>query len=94
MENRATEQVAAAIELTTSTTERSIQSICPLTRKGGVPEGLFQPIHILVILVIAVLVFGPKKLPELGKGLGEVISGFRKALREGAESTEDTAQKK
>jgi sec-independent protein translocase protein TatA len=40
-------------------------------------EGLFQPLHLLVILAIALLVFGPKKLPELGKGLGEMIRGFK-----------------
>jgi sec-independent protein translocase protein TatA len=34
-------------------------------------EGLFQPMHLLVICGIALLVFGPKKLPELGKGIGE-----------------------
>jgi sec-independent protein translocase protein TatA len=44
-------------------------------------EGLFQPMHLLVILVIAMLVFGPKKLPELGKGLGDGLRGFRDALR-------------
>ncbi len=43
-------------------------------------EGLFQPMHLLVILGIAVLVFGPKKLPELGKGLGQSIRGFKEAL--------------
>ncbi len=36
--------------------------------------------HLLVILAIALLVFGPKKLPELGKGLGESIRGFKDAL--------------
>ncbi len=46
-------------------------------------EGLFQPMHLLVILGIALLVFGPKKLPELGKGLGEGICGFKSAIREG-----------
>lgn len=45
-------------------------------------EGLLQPMHLLVILGIALLVFGPKKLPELGKGLGEAIRGFKKALHE------------
>jgi sec-independent protein translocase protein TatA len=45
-------------------------------------EGLFQPMHLLVILGIALLVFGPKKLPELGKGLGQGISGFKSALRD------------
>jgi len=45
-------------------------------------EGLFQPMHLLVILGIALLVFGPKKLPELGKGLGDGIRGFRLAIKE------------
>jgi sec-independent protein translocase protein TatA len=34
-------------------------------------EGLFQPMHLIVIAGIALLIFGPKKLPELGKGLGQ-----------------------
>jgi len=45
-------------------------------------EGLLQPMHLLVILIIAMFAFGPKKLPELGKGLGEGIRGFKKALNE------------
>ena len=45
-------------------------------------EGLFQPAHLIVILVIAVFVFGPKRLPELGKSLGQGIRGFRDALQE------------
>ncbi len=59
-------------------------------------EGLFQPMHLLIIFFIALLVFGPKKLPELGKGLGE---GFR-ALKEGMKdqpaqaSTDANATKK
>jgi sec-independent protein translocase protein TatA len=44
-------------------------------------EGLFQPMHLLVILGIALLVFGPKKLPELGKGIGEGIRGFKSAIK-------------
>jgi sec-independent protein translocase protein TatA len=52
-------------------------------------EGLFQPMHLLVILGIAVLVFGPKKLPELGKGLGEGIRGFKSALRQGEDDLDD-----
>ena len=38
--------------------------------------------HLLVILGIAILVFGPKKLPELGKGLGEGIRGFKSAIQQ------------
>ncbi len=40
-------------------------------------EGLFQPMHLLVILIIAMLVFGPRRIPELGKALGEGIKGFK-----------------
>jgi sec-independent protein translocase protein TatA len=44
-------------------------------------EGLFQPTHLLIIAGIALLIFGPKKLPELGKGLGESIRGFKAAMQ-------------
>jgi sec-independent protein translocase protein TatA len=44
-------------------------------------EGLFQPMHLLMIFGIALLVFGPKKLPELGKGIGEGIRGFKSAMK-------------
>jgi sec-independent protein translocase protein TatA len=50
-------------------------------------EGLFQPTHLLVIVGIALLIFGPKKLPELGKGLGEGIRGFKAAMKETVEET-------
>ena len=43
-------------------------------------EGLFQPMHLMIICGIALLVFGPKKLPELGKGLGESIRSFKSAM--------------
>jgi sec-independent protein translocase protein TatA len=54
-------------------------------------EGLFQPMHLLVLLGIALLVFGPKKLPELGKGLGEGIRIFKSAIKgdEGESSVGD-----
>lgn len=45
-------------------------------------EGLFQPMHLAVILIIALLVFGPKKLPELGRGLGDGIRAFKKGLND------------
>lgn len=40
---------------------------------------LLSPMHLLIIFFVALLIFGPKKLPELGKGIGE---GFR-SLKEG-----------
>ena len=48
-------------------------------------EGLFQPMHLLVIFGIALLVFGPKTLPELCKGVGEGIRGFKAAMKPRAE---------
>lgn len=43
-------------------------------------EGLFQPMHMIILFGIALLVLGPKKLPELGKGLGESIRGFKSVM--------------
>ena len=54
-------------------------------------EGLFQPLHLIVIFLIALLVFGQKKLPDLGKGLGEAIRGFKKAL-DGDELNDEQSQ--
>jgi sec-independent protein translocase protein TatA len=53
-------------------------------------EGILQPMHLLVILVVGVLLFGPKKLPELGKGLGEGIRGFKEAIRNATDATDVT----
>ena len=41
---------------------------------------LFQPTHLLLVAIVAMIFFGPKRLPELGKGLGEGIRGFRDSL--------------
>jgi sec-independent protein translocase protein TatA len=53
-------------------------------------EGLFQPMHLLVVFGIALLVFGPKKLPELGKGIGDGIRGFRSAMKEPENASQKT----
>jgi sec-independent protein translocase protein TatA len=45
-------------------------------------EGLFQPTHLMIILVIALVVLGPKRLPEAGRGLGEAIRGFRSSFED------------
>jgi sec-independent protein translocase protein TatA len=57
-------------------------------------EGLFQPMHLLVIMVLALLVFGPKKLPELGKGLGDGIKSFKDSFREKEHSARNTEEGK
>jgi sec-independent protein translocase protein TatA len=45
-------------------------------------EGLLTPTHLLLILLIALVLFGPKKLPELGKGLGEGIRSFKDSMKD------------
>ena len=45
-------------------------------------EGLFQPMPLLIIFAIALLVFGPRKLPELGKGLGEGIRALKNGMKD------------
>ena len=45
-------------------------------------EGLFQPLHLIIIAAIALIIFGPKRLPELGKGMGQAIRGFKESMRE------------
>ena len=47
---------------------------------------LFQPMHLMIILAVGVLLFGPKKIPELGKGLGEGIRGFKDAIKSATET--------
>lgn len=66
-------------------------------------DNLFTPTHLIIILVIALLIFGPRKLPELGKGLGEGLKGFKDGIKgtsnepakqENATKTEATPQTK
>jgi sec-independent protein translocase protein TatA len=45
-------------------------------------EGLVQPTHLLVIFFVGLLLFGPRKLPELGKGLGEGIRALKDAMKD------------
>ncbi len=64
-------------------------------------EGLVQPLHLLVVLAVVLVVFGPGRLPALGESLGKSIRDFRKAMdeasaddraRERAKSTDTPAQ--
>ena len=48
-------------------------------------EGLFQPMHLLVILAVAIFVLGPKKLPELGKSLAQGIRSFQDGVKSATE---------
>lgn len=42
--------------------------------------GAFQPMHLVIVGIIALLVFGPKKLPELARGVGEAMKEFKKTM--------------
>ena len=56
-------------------------------------EGLFQPTHLLVILIIALLILGPGKLPELGSSLGKAIKDFKRAMSEPETKSDEAAKK-
>ena len=45
------------------------------------PFGL-QPLHIIIILVVALLIFGPKRLPEIGRYIGKMVTEFRAGTQE------------
>jgi len=57
-------------------------------------EGLFQPLHMIIILAIALIIFGPGKLPELGKGLGKGIREFKKAMSDATKEIDVTPEVK
>ncbi len=52
---------------------------------------LFQPTHLLVIGLIVFVLFGAKRLPELGKGLGEGLKGFKDGIKSASEPTAPAA---
>jgi len=56
-------------------------------------RGLLQPTHLFFILLIVLVIFGPGKLPDLGKGLGKGIREFKDALS-GTSSDKDDGGKK
>ncbi|MBX6754298.1 MAG: twin-arginine translocase TatA/TatE family subunit [Thermorudis peleae] len=47
-------------------------------------EGLLQPAHLILILIIVLILFGPGKLPEIGSAIGRSIREFRHSVREEA----------
>ena len=53
---------------------------------------LFQPTHLLIIAIILLVLFGAKRLPELGKGLGEGLKGFKEGLKGVTDTPQTTAQ--
>ncbi len=57
-------------------------------------EGLFQPVHLILILLIVLIIFGPGKLPELGEGLGKSIKAFKKAMKDEKNETPPSIEHK
>ena len=59
-------------------------------------EGLFRPMHLLIILVIVLVIFGAGKLPEIGEGLGKSIRSFKKAIsgEDDSKSNEEKDERK
>lgn len=55
--------------------------------------GEFSLTHWLVIAVIGIVFFGPKRLPQLGQSLGESIRGFKKALNDHHDTQDQQAMK-
>jgi sec-independent protein translocase protein TatA len=56
------------------------------------PFGL-QPIHLVFIFVVALLIFGPKRLPEIGRGVGKAINEFRRGAAEMTDGLRDEISK-
>ena len=55
-------------------------------------EGLFQPTHLIIIFAIALLIFGPRKLPELGKGLGEGIRALKEGMKDNSQASTEQSK--
>ncbi|PKN52931.1 MAG: hypothetical protein CVU55_06845 [Deltaproteobacteria bacterium HGW-Deltaproteobacteria-13] len=56
-------------------------------------EGLFQPMHLLIILGIVLIIFGPGKLPQLGSSIGKAIKGFKQEMNEPDKKPEEDAKR-
>jgi len=53
---------------------------------------LLQPWHLILLAIVAFVLFGAKRLPELGKGLGEGLKGFREGIKGVADPAPPTTQ--
>ncbi len=56
-------------------------------------EGIFQPTHLLVILIIVLLVFGPGKIAEIGGTLGRAIRDFKSAMNEREKESDEKTKR-
>jgi sec-independent protein translocase protein TatA len=51
--------------------------------------GLLQPMHLIIILIVVLIIFGPGKLPDAGKAFGKMIQEFRAGSSEGLEDQDN-----
>ncbi len=56
------------------------------------PFGI-QPIHLVIVVIVALIIFGPSRLPEIGRGLGKALNEFRKGTREMTEGFREEVTK-
>jgi sec-independent protein translocase protein TatA len=56
-------------------------------------SGLLQPMHLAIILIIALFIFGPGKIPELGGSIGKAIREFKRAMNEPEKKDEQDVNK-
>ncbi len=56
------------------------------------PFGI-QPLHLVVIVIVALIIFGPSRLPEIGRGLGKALNEFRAGTKEMTEGFRDEVTK-
>ncbi len=56
------------------------------------PFGI-QPIHLIIIVIVALIIFGPQRLPELGRNLGKALTEFRRGTREMTDAFREEATK-
>lgn len=56
-------------------------------------EGLFQPIHLIIILAVVLIIFGPGKLPEMGGAIGKAIRGFKREMNEPDKKIDEDVKK-
>lgn len=56
-------------------------------------EGLFQPMHLIIILVIVLVIFGPGKLPDMGSAIGKAIRGFKSSINDPEKKPEEEVKK-
>lgn len=55
--------------------------------------GAFQPMHLLLILIVVLIIFGPGKLPEVGKAFGKTIREFKRSTQSDIDEPEEAKAK-